>query len=253
MNFPLLFDDAAIYPPGNMPLREAIVAHRGHRAAAYADLVGPLVVGLDDLAALAGAGPLEIAVVVPDAAGAAAAITRVRDLDGIRLVALEVRDATVPELREAIGEAESVAVYVELPRDASRVEMISELAGTAYRGKLRTGGMEAQMYPDEAELAVALVELVAAGVSFKATAGLHHAVRNTDPETAFEQHGFLNLLAATERARLGAGVDEVAAVLAERDPGRLPPLPETSQLLSIGTCVIAEPVEEITALGLVTL
>ncbi|BBH18561.1 hypothetical protein Back2_28480 [Nocardioides baekrokdamisoli] len=253
MTFPLIFDDAAIYPPGNLPLTDAIVAHRGHLAAAYSRLVGPLVVGLADLPALAGEGPLQIAVVVPDASGAAEAIARVRDLDGICLVALEVRDAGIEELAEAIGEPDGVAVYIEVPRDARSAGLISELASTAYRAKLRTGGLEQAMYPDEAELASALVALTAAKVPFKATAGLHHALRNTDPETGLEQHGFVNILAATERARLGADVDEVAAVLAIRDASQLPPLPESSPLLSIGTCVIAEPVEEIAALGLVTL
>lgn len=253
MNFPLLFDDAAIFPPGNALLREAISAHRAHRAASYADLVGPLVVGLADLVALTGEGPLDVAVVVPNAEGAATAMAAMHGLGGVQLVALEVKEATVAELHEAIGEPEGVAVYLELPRDATRARLLGELAGSAYRGKLRTGGMEPQMYPDEAELAAALVGLAGAQVPFKATAGLHHALRNTDPATGFEQHGFVNLLAATERARAGAGVGEIAAVLAERDPGRIPALPESSALLSIGTCVIAEPIEELTALGLVTL
>ena len=40
-----LVDDAAVFPPGNAPLDVAVRAHLEHRAAAYADLVGPLVVG----------------------------------------------------------------------------------------------------------------------------------------------------------------------------------------------------------------
>jgi hypothetical protein len=253
VSFPLVFDDAAIFPPGNLPLRQAITEHRMHRKAPYAHLVGPLVVGLGDVPALEAEGPLDVAVVVPDADRAAAAIAAVRGLDGIRLVALEVKDSTVTALREVIGDADGIAVYVEVPRDARRAGLVSELAATPYRAKVRTGGLEQAMYPDEAELASALVELIAAEVPFKATAGLHHALRNTDPETGLEQHGFVNLLAATERARQGAGVEEVAAVLAERDPSRLPGLPRTSPLLSIGTCVIAEPVEELAALGLVAL
>jgi len=39
-------------------------------------------------------------------------------------------------------------------------------------------------------------------VLFKSTAGLHHAPRNADPPTGFEQHGFRNLL---DRRRSGAG------------------------------------------------
>ncbi len=246
----LTFDDAAIFPPGNLPLADAITAHHAHRAAPYARLVGPLVVALADLSGLTGAGPLDIAVVVPDAIGAAAAITQVEALDGVRLVALEVADAGIAELRDAICEPAGVTVYVELPRDERRGAVIAALAGTSYRAKLRTGGTRAEAYPDEAELAAAVVDLTAAGVPFKATAGLHHPLRNTDPSTGFEQHGILNLLAATAAAQGGAGVDEVAAVLAERDPARVP-VPAGEVLLgSVGTCSIDEPVAELTGLGL---
>jgi hypothetical protein len=93
-------------------------------------------------------------------------------------------------------------------------------------------------------------------VPFKATAGLHHAVRNTDPETGFEQHGFLNLLLATDAARAGAEEAEVAAALADRDGTRVaarvrdlaPGVRESFR--SFGTCSILEPVEELAALGL---
>lgn len=248
----LTLDDAAIFPPGNLPLAEAITAHRAHRAAAYSRLVGPLVVALRDLPGLAGAGPLDVAVVVPDAAGAAAAIAQVRALRGVGLVALEVTDASVDDLR-AIGEPDGIVVYVELPRDERRTSLIAALAGTSYRAKLRTGGTRADLYPDEHELAAAVVALVAAGVHFKATAGLHHALRNTDPATGFEQHGFLNLLAATAAAQAGAEVAAVAAVLAERDPARVP-VPDGDVLFgSVGTCSIDEPVAELTDLGLLDL
>lgn len=253
MTFALLFDDAAIFPPGNAPLADAIAAHHTHLTAPYARLVGPLVVSLADLDGLANSGPLDVAVVVPDAAGATAAIEEARTLDGVRLVALEVADADVAGLRDAIGEPEGITVYVELPRDERRLPLIAALAGTSYRAKLRTGGTRADLYPDEHELAAAVVALAAAGVPFKATAGLHHALRNTDPETGFDQHGFLNLLAAADAAARGADVDEVASVLAVRDAAALPPAPSDSLLGSIGTCSIDEPVGELTDLGVLTL
>ncbi len=267
--FPLLLDDAAIFPPGNASLQDAIAAHQAHRTAPYAPLVGPLVVGLKDLDDLAGVGSLDVAVVVDDAAAAVAAIRRATTLHGVRLVALEVSDTGVAEVRDALhaldgesldaasGGAGDVTVYVELPRDDRRMPLIRSLAGTPYRAKLRTGGTRSELYPDEAELAAALVALAAAQVPFKATAGLHHALRNTDPETGFEQHGFLNLLAATERASRGEQVADVAAVLAERDFHRVPiPVgsPHGAWLLSsIGTCDVSEPVAELIDLGLLTL
>ena len=42
--FARLVDDAAVYPPGSVPLHEAVKDHRRHRSAWYADLVGPLLV-----------------------------------------------------------------------------------------------------------------------------------------------------------------------------------------------------------------
>ncbi|MYR98377.1 MULTISPECIES: hypothetical protein [unclassified Streptomyces] len=41
--FASLCDDAAVSPPGGIPLTEAVPAHRGHIASARAPLVGPLV------------------------------------------------------------------------------------------------------------------------------------------------------------------------------------------------------------------
>ena len=38
-----LVDDAAVFPPGSATLSDAVAAHRVHRAAWYADLIGPLL------------------------------------------------------------------------------------------------------------------------------------------------------------------------------------------------------------------
>ncbi len=108
-------------------------------------------------------------------------------------------------------------IFVEVPRDDRRPAILAGLVGTPYSAKFRTGGVVATAYPDEAELAAAIHTVATSGVRFKATAGLHHAVRNTDPDTGFEQHGFLNLMLATHRATDGATVEEIAATLADRD------------------------------------
>lgn len=293
--FDALLDDAAIFPPGNLPLGEAVRQHLAHGLGAHADLLGPLVVSQADLPALAeltGDLPsrslaLTVTVASPDTA--ALALERAGRIAAVRLVALEVAvpegmgaDAVVPALDAAIGgvgregsrseketsssqrglhrpAGETPAVYVELPRDDRRAPLLTELATTPYLAKLRTGGVRADLHPDEAELAGAIVAAVRAGVPFKATAGLHHAIRNTDPVTGFEQHGFLNVLAATDAALAGADRSQVAGWLAERDERRvtervadLPPRTRRA-FRSFGTCSIDEPVAELAALGLLEL
>ena len=42
--FAALVDDAAMFPPGNATVPEAVAAHRDHRRSWFAPLVGPLVV-----------------------------------------------------------------------------------------------------------------------------------------------------------------------------------------------------------------
>ena len=39
-----LVDDAAVFPPGNAPLADAVRRHREHRTSRYAACVGPLLV-----------------------------------------------------------------------------------------------------------------------------------------------------------------------------------------------------------------
>jgi hypothetical protein len=250
-----LCDDAAVFPPGSMPLADAVPAHARHEAAAYAPVVGPFVVAARDLDKLAplvdGLEPrsfrLSLTAPLPTALAA------VDEIVAVRLEALEValpEDVSAVEVVPALERAlanRSVPVYVELPRDGRRPALVEELSGTRLMAKLRTGGVRADLYPDEKELAAAVATLTAAGVPFKATAGLHHALRNTDPETKFEQHGFLNLLAATGAALDGAEKEQLVALLADRDGTRLADRvrslsPEVRNAFrSFGTCSVTDP------------
>jgi len=281
--FRRLFDDAAVFPPGNSPLPHAVSVHLWHRQTNRAVLLGPLVVPAADLPRLATIvaetadtmpdhHPAELedllglAVTVPTPLKVGAAVAAARAVPFARLAALEVAipndlqaDQVVPALQAALGDPAETAVYVEIPRDHRRDPLLAALSGTRYLAKFRTGGIRADLYPGEVELAESLVALAAAGVPFKATAGLHHALRNTDPETGFEQHGFLNLLTAANAAIEGADVDKLVPLLADRDGarvaaavGRLPAgVRETFR--SFGTCSISEPVAELVALDLLPL
>ncbi|ACU95772.1 hypothetical protein [Saccharomonospora viridis] len=267
-----LCDDAAIFPPGLAPLAEAVPAHVRHVNSPYAELVGPLVVSAAALEELAGLVPvdggdrLDLTVTVPDGPSAVPDV-----LTTVAALPVELRALEVPvpaplgaaELVEALEKADiddAVEVFVEIPRDERRPEIIAALPGTRYKAKFRTGGVKAELYPDEAELAAAIKAVVDARVPYKATAGLHHAIRDTDPQTGFEQHGFLNLLLATEAALNGAEEAELIRRLADRDGAAiaervaaLDPDQVTAvraAFRSFGTCSISDPLTELVELGL---
>ena len=282
-----LCDDAAIFPPGSLPLAEAVPAHLRHLSSDYADLVGPLVLSasaVGELTPLVGhlaPGAVSATVTVPAPDAIPAVLATLAALPAVRLAALEVAlpqglpaDEVVPALDAALaslparesgegpGEGAEPTVFVEVPRDDRRHALLTALADSPYRAKFRTGGVRAELYPDEAELAAAIGASVAARLPFKATAGLHHAVRNTDPDTGFEQHGFLNVMLATDAALQGAPVEEMERILADRDgaslAARVGDLPgERAAALraaftSFGTCSVTDPLDELTALHLVT-
>lgn len=265
-----LCDDAAVFPPGNMPLTRAVPAHRIHRAAPYAGVVGLFVLGAKDLGQLAdltidlAPNSIALSLTVPGPAAAEEALERAEAIPAVRVAALEVpvpEDvdpaplvSTLHSVHQSIGRV--LPTYVELPRDSRRTAVLAELSGSPFRAKMRTGGVRADLYPDEHELAGTILAAVEAGTPFKATAGLHHALRNTDPETGFEQHGFLNVLLATAAATDTAEHGDLVELLATRDPdtvaGRARDLDAgvRETFHSFGTCSITDPVTELVHLGL---
>ena len=136
--------------------------------------------------------------------------------------------------------------YVELPLGDGLEEKVAALAERGLRAKVRCGGAEV---PSADALARFLSACRAAGVPFKATAGLHH------PLAAEGRHGFLNVIAACafddgaalsddRRARDGRaalarsrrGADELERVRRE-------------QLVAVGSCSFFEPVDDLKRLG----
>lgn len=278
-----LFDDAAVFPPGNLPVVEAVPAHRAHRAAWYAEAVGPFLCGAGRLGELAsaastpaanggtaGAGgsvaagdrPLRVGLVLPGGStelAPALAAAAPFELAGVELAARDAAEA-VAALDRLLPP--DVPAAVELPRELLRGDgldaVLDVLVDSPYRAKFRTGGLVAEAFPDEEELAAFLTGCAQRGLPYKCTAGLHNAVRHTDPETGFEHHGFLNvLLAAQETDRAAA-----ATVLAERDGEVLAKTVRSltdrqitvvrNSFTAFGTCSIAEPLGDLAALGLLS-
>ena len=100
--FASLVDDAAVFPPGNAPLPEAVRLHRLHRTSGYAACVGPLLVpasAAGDLGALLDGDTLPVGVIGrPGTPGAevAAAVRRLRSTEGVEVAGVEL--GWTPEL-----------------------------------------------------------------------------------------------------------------------------------------------------------
>jgi hypothetical protein len=270
-----LVDDAAMFPPGELPLVEAVAAHRGHRTAPYADLVGPFVCPDEDLIAVAkeasgtGDTPLEVSVVITGGAGGIEPAVRYGDRSpDIIVTAVEVRlraedDLTRNALRvvRACDDCmDEENAFIEVGLDGAWERALDVVADAGYAAKLRTGGLDSSLFPDADQVAAFITACLDREVAFKCTAGLHHAVRHTAADTGFEHHGFLNVLLATRASLDGATQAEMAAVLENRQGGTLARqarelAPEQAAgtrrwFTSFGSCSIDEPRQDLIALGL---
>jgi hypothetical protein len=271
--FSRLMDDAAVFPPGNASLAEAVIAHRAHRAAWYADLVGPLLVPSSQ----AGAAPRLLAAderlvvgLVADtgleglrrALAAAPDRLEIAQVEGAVAKRGEDPQPGLRRLLALLGELPTMTGYAETPLTwglLGALDIIAEAraAGLPVAPKFRTGGLAAELFPTPVELAAVICACRDRELPYKLTAGLHHAVRYTDPETGFVHHGFLNVLAASLGAASGGEVAEVAELLAATDPASvIEPIrarrgQERPLWIGFGSCSIAEPVADLGQLGLI--
>jgi hypothetical protein len=241
--FAQLVDDTA-FSAGGGSLAEALAGHRAHRDAWYGGLVGPLILPSSALGSLppmlGGAvrpnpqapsrGRLTIGVVSDTGPDALAQSLRAA-ADHVEIAHVEAAVAKrgedpqpgLGDLLALVGGLPSIPGYAEIPLTWGLLAALDTLAearagGLPVYAKFRTGGLAAELFPTPVELAAVICACRDRDLRFKLTAGLHHAVRYTDPETGFVHHGFLNVLVATMAAAGGAEVAEVAEILAATDP-----------------------------------
>lgn len=255
-----LVDDAAIFPPGDAPLHEATAAYGARRGEWYADLVGSFVLRDTDLPLVRGFDA-PLSVVVTGGAGQLAGPIGAAARLGLEVAAVEivVRDVDDPvgnvrRIDTAARDAGiDVPLFIELPGPptAAWLAAADEVAACDHRLKLRLGNVDHDLVPDSATVAAWVDAALDRELRFKATAGLHRAVRH-EPEGG-GAHGFLNLMAATQALWDGGTVDDATAVLEERDGTVLAATDVSSArrwFTSFGSCSVTEPLDDLTALGL---
>jgi len=269
-----LIDDAAVFPPGSLELPAALAAYRAHLEGRQSEVVGRFLCPASRLSELSSlldaADPLLDLGLVLDTGleGVCPAVTAVAEDRRLNLRSVEIAlpagedpaPAARATLRALTRLPAGTEAYVELPRVHGWRDALSLVVARGRGVKLRAGGLTVEAFPSEREVADFLRACVAEDAAFKCTAGLHHGVRHRDERTGFEHHGFLNLLVAVCEAVGGARVDDVAAVLAERDPMTVVDWLEAIDLATarqarelfrgFGSCSFTEPVDDLTGLGL---
>lgn len=283
-----LIDYAGLFPPAELPLAQARSKYEAARLGPYAWMLGRFIVPASQLTASAEQPGGEYSVIVDPNVDALNRVAGMH-AGGVRVAALEIplthsassfhgrlsRD----EVLDALGALETdlavcglgaLPTYVEIPRTQPWTllpETMDALSRFGLGAKLRCGGSSASAFPTVDMVADFMVQATRARVPFKATAGLHHPVRHVDPATGFPMHGFLNILAAAALA-FNVDRDVLQAIVAEEEPNAfafddssfawrdrrigLVELTRTRReaFLSYGSCSFAEPVEDLTALGL---
>jgi hypothetical protein len=231
-----LIDHAPMFPPASLPSEEALAEDGRALASPHAFVLGRLV------------WPASAAESSPTA-GRALSLVLDAPANGVSVEAVEAgyRDNFVA-LAGLAGE-----VYVEVPIDGELEARLDAVATVGLRAKVRCGGAQV---PSVSQLARFVSACRARSLVFKATAGLHHAVRSEG------EHGFLNLLAAatfegheepaleeTEASAFALTADAFTWRARSASPARLATV-RRDLLHSIGSCSFFEPVEELEALGM---
>jgi hypothetical protein len=283
--FGALIDYAGLFPPARLPLAEALAEYGAARRGPQDWMLGRFIVPVATLAMLPEAFDAPLSVIAqPDADD----FVRVAELrrNGVKIETIEIplnkslapfRDELSPaEILDTIGALEAdlavnglrdLPTFVEIPRAQPWWNVLPQTMEALDRfglgGKLRCGGLTAEAFPTVEQVAEFIETARGASVPFKATAGLHHPVRHRDLGTGFMMHGFLNILAASIFA---SRVDRAAlcAIIAEENPKVFQiendafagadaselELTRRHVFVAYGSCSFAEPVADLTAMGL---
>ena len=189
-------------------------------------------------------------------------------IDAIELKASDPGSAK----RLLTGLPDGLIAYIEFPPDKAS-EMLPVLAQFGALAKIRMGGLTHDAIPDPVTVARFLIACADSQIPFKATAGLHHAVRgeyeldDDSDSPPLTMHGFMNVFLAAALAWLGKEEESIVATL-EQESAMVFRVSEdsvrwqgsavtTSQVgmmrrdfgISFGSCSFLEPIEELKALG----
>lgn len=289
-----VIDYAGLFPPASLGMQAAVRNYANYLAGEHAEWLGRLIVPVQRLNEFEeAAAPLlpKGNPVYPWRLSAIGSGDLIRDLEeivdfnlfhakdekaGAAVVdTLELKIETLANIQRAMYLIPRTLIpYFEIPITIDPADLIEAIGAARARVKVRTGSVTAKGFPALNDLARFIHICAFQRVPFKATAGLHHALRGTyqftyekDSESGL-MNGFLNLLLATAWARFDLAETEIRELLAETAAAafifdeegvqwrrhRLTleqlELARRQIIMAFGSCSFAEPLAELQALKL---
>jgi len=294
-----LIDYAGLFPPAGLSMAEAVQRFAVYRQGPDAWLLGRFILPASRLgeyhACRTARGrvdtwPLTV-LIGPNTVADFRAVARVHEAHRVdggpgSVAACDVKAETAAAIRQARTLAPPQAsLAFELPTQGDTLaELLPAVKDVGGAAKIRTGGLVPAAVPSAGAVASFIWACASAQVPFKATAGLHRAIRGQRALTYAPDspvavlHGFLNLFLAAAAARAlsragtdaGRAVAELEAILSRDAADPFTVTDESvrrgadawstevlsdlraSVALSFGSCSFEEPVEDLRALGFLT-
>jgi len=301
-----LIDYAGLFPPAGLTMRSAVRNYATYRRSPQAWMLGRFIVPasrlpefIDESSALPadlGGTLWRLSVLLAEGDEHVETLRRFNAQHGLHgggrwsVEAVEIGAAEPGAISEWVRRLErELTLFFEVPLPEAGNEddegvllaRLDAIRDTGTFAKIRTGGVTAGAIPAVRAIARFLGHAAVRDVAFKATAGLHHAIRG-DHALTYEpgapvatMHGLLNLVVAAVLARERAadtdkeGVEKtIETILQEREPGafglddrRLAwrdvafdgdriAAARARFVLGVGSCSFEEPIADLRALGL---
>ncbi|MGB9032262.1 MAG: hypothetical protein WCC27_19210 [Acidobacteriaceae bacterium] len=278
-----IVDYAGLFPPAALGMERAVQNYREYLGGEDAWMLGGFVVAAARLEEFAAAfekeccdeqqTPWTLSVVCAgETANDVRAIEEFQQ-GAVFIGSLEVKAADARGAKEALERLPAArSRYVEFALERA-AEILPVLAEYGARAKIRMGGLTVETIPPADAVARFLQACARERVAWKATAGLHHAVRGmrslTDAPGSprATMHGFVNLFLAGALAFFGADEGAVVRTLEEQDAAAFRAEDDvmrwhsntmtTDQIeqarnefaICFGSCSFSEPVDDVKAMG----
>ena len=228
-------DYAGLFPPAGLSMSEAVINYSTYRNSNYSWMLGRFVLSvarLDEFIESAGdfvsrdaKEAWRLSVLAGEDLGDT--MRRIEQFNtkyspGVVIDSLEVKASSTSKIENTLRTLPSgINAYFELGLNENFADLVSLVALSGQRAKIRTGGVTPDSFPQTREIMRFVRTCSGANVPFKATAGLHHPIRcfrpltyeNNSPEGTM--HGFLNLFLLTGFTRAGYRADMLEDVMEE--------------------------------------